>query len=219
MSIFAGAVDYFVKGGPCMWPLLMCSFAAIAIGVERYLFYKKAISGEKFASSFCRMMNDFNLVGASELAEQSKGEAAAMAKEILDIKGDLGQRLETIVYTKADRIIDSLEKNINYLSVVIGLSPMLGLLGTITGMISSFNALNERTQNPMAVTAGIGEALITTVFGLCIAHSPAFSAQPRRLCPPTPKDVPPCTSGSMPTPAPWSSRTSCSAPPSAPGTR
>lgn len=56
------------------------------------------------------MMNDFNLVGASELAEQSKGEAAAMAKEILDIKGDLGQRLETIVYTKADRIIDSLEK-------------------------------------------------------------------------------------------------------------
>lgn len=43
MSIFAGAVDYFVKGGPCMWPLLMCSFAAIAIGVERYLFYKKAI--------------------------------------------------------------------------------------------------------------------------------------------------------------------------------
>ena len=181
MSIFTGAVDYFVKGGPCMWPLLMCSFAAIAIGVERYLFYKKAISGEKFASSFCRMMNDFNLVGASELAEQSKGksgevpeairkgEAAAMAKEILDIKGDLGQRLETIVYTKADRIIDSLEKNINYLSVVIGLSPMLGLLGTITGMISSFNALNERTQNPMAVTAGIGEALITTVFGLCIA--------------------------------------------------
>lgn len=110
MSIFAGAIDYFVKGGPCMWPLLMCSFAAIAIGVERYLFYKKAISGEKFASSFCRMMNDFNLVGASELAEQSKGEAAAMAKEILDIKGDLGQRLETIVYTKADRIIDSLEK-------------------------------------------------------------------------------------------------------------
>ena len=169
MSIFAGAVDYFVKGGPCMWPLLMCSFAAIAIGVERYLFYKKAISGEKFASSFCRMMNDFNIVGASELAEQSKGEAAAMAKEILDVKGDLGQRLETIVYTKADRIIDSLEKNINYLSVVIGLSPMLGLLGTITGMISSFNALNERTQNPMAVTAGIGEALITTVFGLCIA--------------------------------------------------
>lgn len=62
-----------------------------------------------------------------------------------------------------------MEQNLDYLSVVIGLAPMLGLLGTITGMISSFNALNERAQNPMAVTAGIGEALITTVFGLCIA--------------------------------------------------
>ena len=152
-----------------MWPLLLCSFAAIAIGVERYLFYKNALSGNEFASNFCRLLNDFNLVGARQLADENKGEAAKMAADVMDIEDDLGGRLDTIVYTKADRIIDSLEKNINYLNVVIGLSPMLGLLGTITGMISSFNALNERTQNPMAVTSGIGEALITTVFGLCIA--------------------------------------------------
>ena len=73
MSIFAGAIDYFVKGGPCMWPLLMCSFAAIAIGVERYLFYKKAISGEKFASSFCRMMND--LIWLAPVCWQSRARA------------------------------------------------------------------------------------------------------------------------------------------------
>lgn len=169
MSIFTGAIDYFIKGGPCMWPLLLCSFGAIAIGVERYLFYKNALSGNAFASDFCRLLNDFNLVAARQLAEEHKGEAAKMAADVMDIEDDLGGRLDTIVYTKADRIIDSLEKNINYLNVVIGLSPMLGLLGTITGMISSFNALNERTQNPMAVTSGIGEALITTVFGLCIA--------------------------------------------------
>ena len=169
MSIFTGAIDYFLKGGPCMWPLLLCSFAAIAICVERYLFYKNALSGNEFASNFCRLLNDFNLVGARQLADENKGEAAKMAADVMDIEDDLGGRLDTIVYTKADRIIDSLEKNINYLNVVIGLSPMLGLLGTITGMISSFNALNERTQNPMAVTSGIGEALITTVFGLCIA--------------------------------------------------
>ena len=169
MSIFTGAIDYFIKGGPCMWPLLLCSFAAIAIGVERYLFYRNALSGNAFASNFCRLLNDFNLVGARQLADENKGEAAKMAADVMDIEDDLGGRLDTIVYTKADRIIDSLEKNINYLNVVIGLSPMLGLLGTITGMISSFNALNERTQNPMAVTSGIGEALITTVFGLCIA--------------------------------------------------
>ena len=169
MGIFVGAFDYFMKGGPCMWPLLFCSFGAIAIGVERYLFYKKAISGEDFALKFSTLMNEFKIDEAKEFAAESNGQAAQMATEILDIKEDMGSRLESIVYAKADRIIDELEQHINYLSVIIGLAPMLGLLGTITGMISSFNALNERAQNPMAVTAGIGEALITTVFGLCIA--------------------------------------------------
>ncbi len=169
MSIFAGAIDYFIKGGPCMWPLLLCSIAALAIGVERYLFFKKAITGTDFTVKFCRMMNDFNLVTAHDYAHNANGLGAKMACDVLCIEDDMGPRLESIIYAKADRIIDSLENKLNYLSVIIGLAPMLGLLGTITGMISSFNALNERTQNPMAVTSGIGEALITTVFGLCIA--------------------------------------------------
>lgn len=169
MSAFSVAADYFVKGGPCMWPLLLCSIGSIAIGVERYLYYRKAMSGTDFAVDFCRIINDFEYDEAGELSAKTKGEAAKMALDILSIKEDLKNRLESIIYARADRIIDAYEKNINYLSVLIGLSPMLGLLGTITGMISSFNALNERTQNPMAVTAGIGEALITTVFGLTIA--------------------------------------------------
>lgn len=48
MGIFAGAIDYFQRGGACMWPLLLCSLAAIAIGVERYLYYKKALSSTDF---------------------------------------------------------------------------------------------------------------------------------------------------------------------------
>ena len=156
MGIFAGAVDYFQRGGACMWPLLLCSLAAIAIGVERYLYYKKALSSTDFVMEFCHLMNDFNIVGAREFAGMNNGDAAELAVETLDINEDLGKRLESIVYSKADRAIDGMEQNLDYLSVVIGLAPMLGLLGTITGMISSFNALNERAQNPMAVTAGIG---------------------------------------------------------------
>ena len=169
MNIFGGALDYFVKGGPCMWPLLLCSIGAIAIGVERYLYFKKAMSGTDFTVTFVRLMNDFNLVGADDLATKSQGEGAKMCHEILNMEEDMGSRLESFVYAKVDRVIDALENKLDYLGVIIGVAPMLGLLGTITGMISSFNALNERTQNPMAVTSGIGEALITTVFGLCIA--------------------------------------------------
>ena len=169
MEIFATVVDYFQRGGVCMWPLLLCSLAAIAIGVERYLYYKKAISGTAFVLEFERLMRDFNLVGARELAGRTTGDAAAIAAEILDIPEDMGSRLETIVYEKVDRSIDALQQNLDYLGVVIGLAPMLGLLGTITGMMATFTALHGQMQNTAAVTAGLAEALITTVFGLVIA--------------------------------------------------
>ena len=152
-----------------MWPLLLCSLAAIAIGVERYLYYKQAISGTTFVLEFECLMHDFNLVGARELAGKTSGDAASIAAEILDIPEDMGSRLETIVYEKVDRSIDALQQNLDYLGVVIGLAPMLGLLGTITGMMATFTALHGQMQNTAAVTAGLAEALITTVFGLVIA--------------------------------------------------
>ncbi|MCQ2359543.1 MAG: MotA/TolQ/ExbB proton channel family protein [Phascolarctobacterium sp.] len=172
MSIFAHAVDYFMRGGPCMWPLLFCSMMALVIGFERLMYYRTSISPDKFVVDFRETMNELKTKEALVIAENSKGTAAELAKEMLTMeKADecLGIRYEAIVYGKTDRIIDAWEKRINYLEVIVGLSPMLGLLGTITGMIASFNALNDRLSNPLAVTAGIGEALITTVFGLIIS--------------------------------------------------
>ena len=169
MGIFASALDYFQRGGVCMWPLLLCSIAAIVIGVERYLYYKKAMSKTDFVLEFSRLMNSFNLVGARELAGRNQGDAARISTEILDIPEDLGNRLETIVYEKTDRAVDAMQQNLDYLGVVIGLAPMLGLLGTITGMMATFTALHGQMQNTAAVTAGLAEALITTVFGLVIA--------------------------------------------------
>lgn len=174
MGFLSNAADYFVKGGPCMWPLLLCSFAAIAVGIERFLYYKGTISDDNFYVRFRDAMNVLNHEEAMSVAKAAKGRAAKLAYDMLlmdaeDKDHTLGVRYEAIVYGKTDRIIDAWEKNLNYLEVIIGLSPMLGLLGTITGMIASFNALNDRLSNPLAVTAGIGEALITTVFGLIIS--------------------------------------------------
>lgn len=155
-----------------MWPLLVCSFAAIIVGVERILYYKETMSSDSFVTEFRDAMNELNHKKALTLSENAKGEAAKLAAEMLSKEDEaecLGVRFENIVYAKTDRIIDAWEKRLNYLEVIIGLSPMLGLLGTITGMIASFNALNDRLSNPLAVTAGIGEALITTVFGLIIS--------------------------------------------------
>lgn len=169
MTMLWAPFDYFLRGGLCMWPLLACSFGAIFIGVERYKYYKECMSGTKFTLEFEDLMNKGQLAEAKELAVRSKGDGAALCAEMMDTYSEYGKRFQSVVFFKIDRIIGHMNEHMNMLGVIIGLSPMLGLLGTITGMISSFNALNERTTNPMAVTAGIGEALITTVFGLVIS--------------------------------------------------
>ena len=62
-----------------------------------------------------------------------------------------------------------LRARLNYLSMFVTLSPLLGLLGTIFGMIDAFNIFNLQAGQPMAITGGIGEALIATATGLCVA--------------------------------------------------
>ena len=169
MNIFAAAIDYFQRGGVCMWPLLLCSIVVCVVGIERYLYYRKTFSPVSFAPSFVKLLNEGNVEEAYNLASRTRGSAAEMAVEIMDSRDKLEKKLSSTAYAMVDHTTADWKKYLTGLNLAISLSPMLGLLGTITGMMASFNALNERLANPMAITAGIGEALITTVFGLCIA--------------------------------------------------
>jgi biopolymer transport protein ExbB len=168
MDFLAKGVSYFVRGGLVMYPLLLCSILVVVIAVERYLFYKKADSGKEFTDQFCDYIEHNDWTNAKKLADATPGEIAKLATVVMAHHGNF-ERLESFVSARAERALDKFEDNLAYLNVLISLSPVLGLLGTVTGMISSFNALDVRVENPMAVTAGIAEALITTVFGLCIA--------------------------------------------------
>ena len=62
-----------------------------------------------------------------------------------------------------------LRARLNYLSMIVTMAPLLGLLGTIFGMIESFNVFSLSAEEPLAITGGIGEALTATAFGLCVA--------------------------------------------------
>ena len=168
MNYFATGLDYFFKGGPVMYPLLLCSIAAIAICVERYLFFKKADSGREFTRQFCDYIEQDNWADAKAQADSTRGEIAKLATIFMARHGNY-EKLENFVGIKAARAIDKFEQRLDYLNVIVALAPVLGLLGTITGMISSFNNFSKRLDDPLIVTAGIGEALITTVFGLCIS--------------------------------------------------
>ena len=168
MGIFSAGVQYFVNGGPVMYPLLFCSLAAIAISVERWLFFRAGDSGWEFTQKFCDAIERDDWETAKQLADSTHGEVAKLATVVMSRHGNF-ERLESFVSVRAERAMDKFEKNLNYLNVLVTLSPVLGLLGTVTGMIGSFNNFNQRMEDPLAVTAGIGEALITTVFGLCIS--------------------------------------------------
>ena len=168
MHFLTTGLEYFIKGGPVMYPLLLCSIAAVAISVERYLFFKRADSGREFTRQFCDFIEQGNWQDAKDLADHTEGEIAKLATVFMSRHANF-EKLDNFVGIKAARAVDKFEQRLDYLNVIVALAPVLGLLGTITGMISSFNNFSKRLDDPLIVTAGIGEALITTVFGLCIS--------------------------------------------------
>lgn len=168
MEFISQTIMYFHKGGLVMYPLLFCSFAVFAIAIERFLFYRAADSGEKFADDYCALLKSNNLQAAADLALTTPGETSALvfgAVQNAQTQDDLTDYLENglAVFTA------QLKNKLDYLSIIVTLSPLLGLLGTIVGMIGAFSIFNIQAGAPMAITGGIGEALIATATGLCVA--------------------------------------------------
>ncbi|HIU64892.1 MAG TPA: MotA/TolQ/ExbB proton channel family protein [Candidatus Avacidaminococcus intestinavium] len=160
--------DYFLKGGLVMWPLLLCSIAVVTIAIERYLFYKEADSGNLFADNFCEALDHNNLGKALEVADAGKGECARIVASALRLEGNVARK-STYMEAQAGLAIAKLREKLGYLGIIVTMAPLLGLLGTIVGMINSFSIFNLQAGQPMAITGGIGEALIATATGLCVA--------------------------------------------------
>ncbi len=168
MESISMVTGYFAKGGIVMWPLLLCSLMVVAIGIERFLFYKETDSGSDFADKYCDLMADNDIDAAMALAGNSKGECARILFEAMKLNGN-NTRKFNYLEAQAGLVIAKLRNRVSYLGVIVTMSPLLGLLGTIVGMINSFSIFNLKSGQPMAITGGIGEALIATATGLCVA--------------------------------------------------
>lgn len=168
MEMIQATIDYFYKGGLVMWPLLFCSIAVMSIAIERFLYYKAVDSGMVFADEYCSLIRDDNISEAKKLAEGKGGYcadviAAAYAQNIK------GEHVNAFFESQANVFIAKIRAKLDYLSIIVTLSPLLGLLGTIIGMIGAFSIFNVQAGAPLAITGGIGEALIATATGLCVA--------------------------------------------------
>lgn len=168
MEAIQQTIMYFHKGGLVMWPLLLCSIAVIAIAIERFLFYKAVDSGQSFAAKYCALLGENQNAEAQELAENANGTCADIVAAASKIDGRKEQK-EAFMESQAGIFIAKLKNKLDYLSIIVTMSPLLGLLGTIVGMIGAFSIFNLQEGAPIAITGGIGEALIATATGLCVA--------------------------------------------------
>lgn len=157
----------FHQGGLVMYPLLLCSIIAVAILVERLRTYKKAKSN----MAMLREEIPAHIHEREALLDICVHDGGVAAETVYAGAAQGGtpeqqnQRMQSAAVTIAGR----LRSYLNYLETIVTLAPLLGLLGTVTGMISSFNVLSVADGQPFAITAGVGEALIATATGLCVA--------------------------------------------------
>lgn len=155
----------FSKGGLVMYPILLCSIFSVAITIERLFFYKECDSGTSFLQSLTALLAEKKATEVLELTKASSGDCAALVASCLQ-----GSKLNlSLVETKANLMLETYDEHLGFLSIIVTASPLLGLLGTILGMMSAFKVFDLRAGQPFAITSGIGEALIATAFGLIVA--------------------------------------------------
>lgn len=158
---------FILKGGWVLLPIFIASVISVAVSVERFLYWKKERSrDESFLDQFFRKLEERDMAGARVLLETASTGLARILARGLDHPHNVSRAMEE----SALKEIQKTKKNLSALDTIITLAPLLGLLGTILGMISAFNVMAvSGTQNPMAVTGGVAEALIATAAGLVVA--------------------------------------------------
>ena len=166
-------LELFIMGGFLMWPLLLYSIAAVGIAVERLVYFLyHNLKLDDLKEKVEKAIREGKLEEVKEYLEsQSKRRMGARILLTLVTRSNLSERrLEKSVEAEALNCISSMENGLNFLTALGSISPLTGFLGTVTGMISAFKSIAEAADvNAQIVANGIYEALITTVFGLCIA--------------------------------------------------
>jgi len=188
--------ELFIKGGIFMWPLLLCSIIAVGVIIERFITFirSRTTNADEFMVQIVDTLEG-NPGSNNPLTPFSKGEpfvkgddketAIQKAIEICDANispisiiiraglekaGKSMRSIERAMEKASVYQISLLEKGLVVLATLATISPLIGFVGTVSGMIRSFSVIAESaTRDPQGVARGISEALITTAAGLIIA--------------------------------------------------
>lgn len=185
------AAKYFQAGGPFMWILLVVLGVAIAVSIERLYFYLVVcnVNGRKLIADVAHALNEDKLENAEQAVSGKNGPLNRLfGTAINGFKGGLNASdIQESVEEAAIIEVPRYSQRLNYLSLFANVATLLGLLGTIAGLMQSFNslALVEASKKASLLAGGISQAMVTTAFGLMVAvpcmvmHTLLFNVQAR----------------------------------------
>lgn len=162
---------YVERGGPVMWPLLALSILGLTVIFWRWWALRQATAGVPgFMKELRSMLVTGDVPKAIAICDRRPGPVASIVKAGLIRAGRTKDEIELALQDASAHELAVLERGLPLLATIAMIAPLLGFLGTVTGMINSFDALaSVGLNNPAAVAKGISEALITTAAGLIIA--------------------------------------------------
>lgn len=164
------AWDFFSKGGIIMYPLLLCSIIGITIVIEKfYTLRRKRIIIPAVAKVIEGIRTTEDIKTATYVCSQNPGPFSTIVSITLDNHSDDKDAIKEALSDQGRQEIHHLEKGLVVLETIAGIAPLLGLLGTVLGILRVFNIISAMgIGQAEALAGGISEALITTIAGLFI---------------------------------------------------
>jgi len=164
--------EFILKGGLLIWPILLCSVIAFAVILERlWYFHRIKTNVGNLIAQVKKLLQEGKLEEAEKLCKETRGPVAHILAVGIHIHKRAYPEKEKIISRAGSKELRKLEENLRGLGIVAHISPLLGLLGTVTGMIKCFMKIQELggRVNASVLAGGIWEALITTAAGLSVA--------------------------------------------------
>ena len=171
-------IDYLQKGGLLMWPILVCSIIFIAVFAERIFFFHRAtINVGEFLKGLANLLRRRNFAEALHESAGTPGPAARVIHAAIVRHDSPRPELREIVQEAGQLEVPKLERFLGVLATLAFLTPLIGLLGTVTGMIEAFGTVTAHGgyASVSELSSGIYKSLLTTAAGLVVA-TPSFLA-------------------------------------------
>lgn len=162
----------FEKGGPAMWPLLACSILGLAVIIDRTMVLLwLAVNFQHFVRRFEPLIRDGMIADCLRLLKSYRSPLARVVEAYLSQLHATPELRNQVASRVGSQQVARLERRMSWLGMNASIATLLGLLGTVTGLVTAFHQIELKAGQvqPADLAAGIWEALITTVFGLVIA--------------------------------------------------